>query len=390
MTTLDDLFPEGGRRCQDAPADRSQADRLGSLLGDRRPAQPDPSTASSRDALIALVRSTPTGQQPQAPRAATRTAPYGGRPRRSRDAVSVAAASLAALAVAAASLTWGVQAATADPASDALTILADDERTIEGVELGLATARSRLAAELEESLVGVDEIRAALEVTREATDPADIPPGSAEPGDGAGVIPIADAAALDAALSAVDAHRSALAATELPSLPTQYRRAQGGADDLESVGQALDAAQKRLSDLDRAAVELREVREGLQTSRAVLGDALDRFRATFPAAAERAVRDHPEAGQDEQDAVIAAAEAVAEADLGTGAGRSTLGAFRDAVIALAEDHVHARRLEEERERELQREQERRRSQPEPDSGPTTPSDDPPTEPSPSPSPSPEE
>ena len=391
MSTLEDLFPDGRRRGE-APAaggEELTSQRLEQLLGDRREELDRTHRASARPALVAMVDSAvadakPLGTVPPTSLADTR------RPRRRRDLINVAAAGLAVVALVATGIAGGVQAATASPVTDALRALKADEKTISSASAGLDAARERLAASIADADAAAAQLRPALEAVRAATDPADIPPGEKEAPRDAGTISIADGKALDDALVAVDSYRVDLAALTVPSAPTTYSLGKTDEGSLADVAAAIDAAQLHLSEIDRATADVRAQRAAMDARAAAFTVQMSAFTATFPETAQASVGDNPDAGQKLKDAVTAAAQAVAAADLLTEGGVASLAAYRDAVVALAADQVYADRVREERARreaEAEADQARTQSprpQPQPTPAPSEPgpSDPPPSDPTP--------
>lgn len=386
MSTLEDLFPGGARRSETPAAvdDQQASRRLEQLLGDRRGELDRTHRASARPALVAMVDSAvadakPLGTVPPAPLADTR------RPRRRRDLINVAAAGLAVVALVATGIAGGVQAATASPVTDALRALKADEKTIASASAGLDAARERLTASIADADAAAAQLRSALEAVRAATDPADIPPGETEAPRDAGTISIADGEALDDALAAVDAYRADVAAMSVPAAPASYSRGKIDESLLTDVAAAIDVAQLQLSEIDRATAEVRAQRTALDARTAMFTAQLTTFTATFPKTAGASIDDNPDADKKLKDAVTAAAQTVAAADLLSESGAAALVAYRDAVVALEAGQVYADRVREERaRREAEAEAEQSRPQgprPQPQPSPT-PSDPAPSDPSP--------
>ncbi|MBD8011312.1 hypothetical protein H9633_03230 [Microbacterium sp. Re1] len=382
MSTLDDLFPDGRRQSgADVSADEQQTvRRLDQLLGDRRADIDRTHRASARPALVAMVDGALSDARPLGTVPAT-SHPDSRRPRRRFDLLNLSVAALAVVALAAAGLIGGVQAATASPATDALRVLAADEKTIESATAGLESARGRLIESVAEADAAAAALRPALESTRSAPDPADIPPGETEAPADAGTIPIADPKALDTVLAALDAYRTDLSAFGVPHLPEPYARGAVDSDSLTEVGAAIDHAQLQLGEIDRVSAQIRVARTSLDDRNAAFAAQLVTFAKTFPDLASAAVDDNGNADEDLRDAVVTAADALTKTDLQTAAGVASLTAYRDAVVALVADQVYADRLREEREREeAERERERQRQwRPNPAPEPTpdaTPAPDP--------------
>jgi len=391
MSTLDDIFPDAKehRAAQVVLDDHHTMRRLDQLFGDRRADVDLTHRASARPALVAMVNQAAADAKPV--RSVPPVPPGRQRPVRRRiDLLNAGIAALAVLALATAGVVGGMQAATASPASEALGVLAADERTISSVEARLTEAQSQITDEVAAADAQSATLRTALEAVREAPDPADIPPGESEPPADAGTIPIADSTALDAALAAVDGYRKDLAAVTSPVLPDPYHRTSMDKGSLTSVAAAIDAAQLRLTELDAATAAVREVRSGLQSRADALAAQLKTFTATFVPTAKAAIEDNTDAGQDAKDALTAAAAAVAAADLMSPEGQSALSTYRTALVALVADQVHQDRVREEQEREEQRRREQQQNQPRdttpdpsPSPTPTEPTD--PTDPSTDPS-----
>ncbi|UNK70120.1 hypothetical protein [Microbacterium sp. H1-D42] len=393
MSTLEQLFPDGPRRT-DASADQVVDDhhtarRLDDLFGgDRRTDLDQTRRASARPALVAMVNDAvadarPLGTVPPVSKPDTR------RPRRRVDWLTVSAAALAVVAIAAAGTIGGVQMATASPADDALRVLAVDEKTIETATSGLVSSTTRLTESIAESDASAEALRRVLESVRDATDPADIPEGETEAPEDADTIAIADPAALDVALAAIKSYRTDLAAFEVPAMPAEYARASVDTGSLSGVASAIDEAQQQLNEIDRVSAEVRTVRAAVDTRAAAFAAQLATFAKTFPAVAQKAVDAHPDAEQELKDAVIAAGAAVAASDLQSDAAPATLAEYRDAVAALAAGQVQVER-DRERERAEQERIEREREQSaqpppaDPGEGESTPPPSEPTEPTPPP------
>lgn len=371
MSTLDDLFPDGRRQSgADVSADEQQTvRRLDQLLGDRRADIDRTHRASARPALVAMVDGALADARPLGTVPAT-SHPDSRRPRRRFDLLNVSVAALAVVALAAAGLIGGVQAATASPATDALRVLAADEKTIESATAGLESARGRLIESVAEADAAAAALRPALESVRSAPDPADIPPGETEAPADAGTILIADPKALDTVLAALDAYRTDLSAFESPAMPKEYTRGPVDTDSLGDVAAAIDDAQLQLAEIDRVSADVRDARTALDARVAAFAGELKKFTAGFPAVARKVIDENPDAAQDLKDAVSAAAEAVSAGNLLNEQGPQALKTYRDAVIALVSAQVYADRVREEAEREeaeraRQRERERQRPQPQP-------------------------
>lgn len=384
MSTLDDLFPDGGRRTpeQVTSDDHHSSRRLDELFGDRRADLDKTHRASDRPELVAMVN--------QAAAAAARThaavtpaLPDNRRRGHHIDFLNVGLAGLAVLALAAAGLVGGVQAANASPADDALRVLTADEKTIESATAGLESAGAKVADAIAEADASAAALPDTLEAVGEAPDPADIPPGESEAPADAGTIPIADAKALAAVLAAVTAYRSQLAAFALPTLPDAYDRKAFDEESLTEVASAIDAAHLHLTKLDDATAAVRTLREEVQARADAFDAQLTTFAATFVPTANTAIEGHPDARSKSRDALTAAAQAVAASDLKTLEGAAALQTFRTAMVDLVADQVYQDRVREEEQRRQEEEQRRREQQqnrpsnPNPDPSPSpTPTDTP--------------
>lgn len=386
MSTLDDLFPDGGRRTGEQAAfdDRHSARRLDELFGDRRADLDKTHRASDRPELVAMVnQAVATAARTDA--SVTPASPDNRRRRHHIDYLNVALASLAVLALATAGLVGGVQAANASPADDAMRVLTADEKTIESATAGLEAARTKVTDAIAEADASAAALPGVLEAVGEAPDPADIPPGESEAPADAGTIPIADAKALAAVLAAVTAHRSELAAVELPALPDPYTRKAFDEGSLTEVASAIDAAQLHLTKLDDATAAVRMLREAVQARADAFDAQLTTFAATFVPTAKAAIEDHPDARSKTRDALTAAAEAVSAADLKTPEGAAALQAYRTAMVDLVADQVYQDRVREEEQRRQEEEEQRRRERQQ--NRPSSPGQDQGSEPSPTPDPS---
>ncbi|WP_091035149.1 hypothetical protein [Microbacterium oxydans] len=333
MTHLNDLFPDGPR-AGDAGSvvldDHHTARRLREMIGEPRQSGAAATSDADARALADMVQ------------AAARTAvPVGAgsgessrskkRPRRSVDAVTLSAASLAVVALVVAGTVGGIQMATASPAASAVESLEADEAALLNAHQSLKTAQDRLIADIDAQTAEVAPLRSALTGTSTAPDPA----GGADDAP----IAVTDAAALATALAAVDAYASGLAAITVPELPTDYARADIDEDSLVEVGGAIDGVQERLVAMDDATAEARAVREKFDALRPTADVAVDAYAASFVPAAAAAIARYPDAEESLRAAVTDAAARVAAADLWTVEGRSALAAYRDAFVALAADQL---------------------------------------------------
>jgi hypothetical protein len=373
MSTLDDLFPDGGRRTPEQVTSDEQhsSRRLDELFGDRRADLDKTHRASDRPELVAMVnQAAATAARTHA--AVTPALPDNRRRGHHIDFLSVGLAGLAVLALAAAGLVGGVQAANASPADDAMRVLTADEKTIESATAGLESAGTKVADAIAEADASAAALPGALDAVREAPDPADIPPGESEPPADAGTIPIADAAALATMITAVESYRSDLAAFALPASPEPYQRKRVDEGSLTEVASAIDAAQLHLTKLDDATAAVRTLRSDVQARADAFDVQLKAFAATFVPTAKAAIDDHPDAGAKSRDALTRAAEAAAAADLTTPDGAAALQSYRTALVDLVADQVYQDRVREEaqrREEEEQRRRERQQNRPsDPDQG----------------------
>lgn len=340
MTHLDELFPDGPRAGDAGTAvldDHHTARRLREMIGEPRQSRAAATSDADARALADMVQ------------AAARTAvPVGAgsgepsrskkRARRSVDAVTLSAAALAVVSLVVAGTVGGIQMATASPAASAVESLEADEAALLNAHQSLKTAQDRLVADIDAQTAEAAQLRSALTGTSTAPDPAgeldDAP------------LAVTDAAALAAALAAVDAYVSGLAAITLPELPAQYARADIDEDSLVEVGGAIDGVQERLVAMDDATAEARAVREKFDALRPTADVAVDAYAASFVPAAAAAITRYPDGEESLRRAVTDAAARVAAADLWTVEGRSALAAYRDAYVALAADQL---RFEIERE-----------------------------------------
>lgn len=385
MTRLEELFPDGKRRSASSTVldDHHTVRRLEQMLGDPRADLDVTHRASGRGDLVRLVNDAVADAKPLASSAP----PVPGSRRRSRrriDVVGAAAASLAVVALAALGVVGGIQAATADPADDALSVLAADEKTIEGVERALASGADELMQQAEAADARAVALRAALDTTRSAPDPADIPPGESEAPEDADTIAVFDEKALTTLIAEIDGFRADVAALEPPAAPEQYTRERIDEDSLTEVASAIDAAQQRLTELDGVTASMREARSALDARVEALRDQLAVFTATVPGTAEKVVGEHPDAEQDVKDALTDAAASLASADLMTDDGLAALTGYRDATVAVVSDQVRADREREEREREERERREREQSRDNPPAPAPEPTPEPTTEPTPPP------
>lgn len=365
MTHLDELFPDGPRAGDARTAvldDHHTARRLREMIGEPRQSGASATSDADARALADMVE------------AAARTAvPVGAgsdessrpkkRPRRSIDAVTLAAASLAVVALAVAGTVGGIQMATASPAASAVESLESDEAALLNAHQSLKTAGDRLVADIDAQTAEAAQLRSALTGTSTTPDPAgeldDAP------------LAVTDAAALATALAAIDAYASGLAGITIPSLPADYVRDDIDEDSLVEVGGAIDGVQERLVAMDAATAEARSVRERLDALRPTADAAVDAYAASFVAAADAAIARYPDAEESLRTAVSDAAARVAAADLWAAEGRSALAAYRDAFVALAADQLRFEIEREQREQENQWQPQQQQQQGDGDQTPPT-------------------
>src|SRR5690606_1340262 len=106
----------------------------------------------------------------------------------------------------------------------------------------VASTRQRISEDVATALESSAALRAALEATRSAPDPARAADDNDQ--ENQELMPIADAAALDTTLAAVDSYRTGLQAVALPEIPAVYTRADFDEDSLSAVGAAINAVQE--------------------------------------------------------------------------------------------------------------------------------------------------
>lgn len=340
MTHLDQLFPDGPRAGDAATAvldDHHTARRLREMIGEPRQSGTSTGSAADARALADMVQAAARTAVPVSADSAESARPKK-RPRRSVDALTLSAASLAVAALVVAGTVGGIQMATASPAASAVESLEADEAALLNAHQSLKTAQDRLVTDIDVQTAEATQLRSALIETSTAPDPAgeldDAP------------IAVTDAAALAAAVAAVDAYSSGLAAFAVPELPTDYVREAIDEDSLVEVGGAIDEVQERLVAMDDATAQARAVREQLDALRPAADAAVDAYAASFVPAARAALDRYPDAEESLRTAVTDAAARVASTDLWAAEARTVLGAYRDAFLALAADQL---RFEIERE-----------------------------------------
>lgn len=278
----------------------------------------------------AVVNSSPTAMYVDAP---TNAKLKKSRGHRRIDWVNAIIAGVAVVVVAGTAVFTGVQVANADPAADAVEILASDEASLAGAEKSLATSTTRLERSIATGLSESALIRTALgELAATET---------------------ADPVALTGAVQAVDAYRAALDVAVVPAMPAPYVRGRIDEDSLASVADAIDTVQESSMALDDASLELRTARAAVDALNAAYTGQLATFAESLTAYATAENDTHPVADQESRDALTAEAEAVAATPLNGAAGGTVLNAFRAAVLALRADDLRVREIEE-RERERSR------------------------------------
>ncbi|MDP3949062.1 hypothetical protein [Microbacterium sp.] len=301
----------------------------------------------------AVVNSSPTAMYINAP-ASTKLK----KPRRYRriDWVSAVAASVAVVVVAATAVFTGVQVASADPAADAVEILASDEASLAGAEKSLATSTTNLDESITTALADAALIRTALGELA-ATDAQ---------------TETADPAALQVAIQAVDSYTAALDQAVVPTPPTPYERGSVDEDSLASVGEAINRVQEASTALEDASDGLRTARTAVDALGTTYSGQLTVFAQTLTAYAAAENEAYPVAGQEFRDAVTAAATAATAVPLTGAPGAAALTTFRDAVLALREEDRRVREVEERERERSQNNQQPVTPAPAPDPGETDP------------------
>lgn len=311
----------------------------------------------------AVVNSSPTAMYVNAPKTAKLK-----KPRRHRrvDWVNAIAASAAVVVVAATAVFTGVQVASADPSADAVEVLAADEESLTAAENSLATSTTRLEESIAAGLSDSALIRTALTELAATDDRQET----------------ADPAALAVAVQAVDGYRTALEQTVVPTAPAPYERGNVDEKSLASVADAINEVQDASTAVDEATDELRTARTAVDTLNTTYADQLTAFATTLTAYATAENEANPVAGQELRDAVTAAAAAVNATPLNGASGAAALSAFRDAVVALREDDLRRREIEQREREQSQNNQQPVDPSPEPD--PVTPDPTPTDSPTPDP------
>ncbi|WP_435743041.1 hypothetical protein [Microbacterium sp. PMB16] len=333
MTALSDLFPDGPRVADPGIApldDHHTVRRLREMIGAPRESGASARPLANTHELIRMVDA--AAHQPIPGAAETNgTAPSGRRARRRVDALALASGVLAVVAVAAAATVGAVQMATASPAASSLQSLEADEAAIQNAYQSLVSTRDRIIADVETQKTDAASIRAALVSTGTAPDPASSEDGAS--------IAVTDAAALQTALTAVDAYADGLAAIVVPDLPAEYLRPDLDEDSLVEVGSAIDAAQGQLVAADAALAATRGVRTQLDALRPTAETAVSAYAASFAGAAQRSIARYPDAAEELHVTLTDAAAIVGSANLWSPAGIAALEDYRDALVAVAADQV---------------------------------------------------
>lgn len=311
----------------------------------------------------AVVNSSPTAMYVNAPKTAKLK-----KPRRHRrvDWVNAIAASAAVVVVAATAVFTGVQVASADPSADAVEVLAADEESLTAAENSLATSTTRLEESIAAGLSDSALIRTALTELAATDDRQET----------------ADPAALAVAVQAVDGYRTALEQTVVPTAPAPYERGNVDEKSLASVADAINEVQDASTAVDEATDELRTARTAVDTLNTTYANQLTAFATTLTAYATAENEANPVAGQELRDAVTTAAAAVNATPLNGASGAAALTAFRDAVVALRDDDLRRREIEQREREQSQNNQQPVDPSPEPD--PVTPDVTPTDSPTPGP------
>lgn len=346
------MFPFSEENDLDQTRDRSvhaqraaESDaRLEALVGG--PKQPTTTRVGGSDAagIAALVDTAsaglPSSAVPVVNTSAVIVAEKKTRGHRRIDWINATTAAVAVVAAIGAAVFAGAQIANASPAGDAVQVLTTEEATLAGAESSLVTSTARLEEKIQSADADVAPLRAALSALVETPEqPA-----------------TADAAALDAAIVAVDNYRTALSEIVLPDLPRQYTRGTIDEESLESVGEAIDRVHLRSADVAAVTEELRTVRKSFDTLTDAYNAQLATFAATFTANAVAELEANTSAGDDFRNAVTAAAAKIVATPLDGTAGVSALNAYRGAVLALRAEDLRVRTAEAEEADRLYQEQ----------------------------------
>lgn len=285
------------------------------------------------------------------------------------DWVNTIVGAVAVVVVAATAVFTGVQVASADPASDAVEVLTADEASLAGAENSLAASTARLEESIATGLEDSALIRTALGELAATADHAET----------------ADQEALTAAVQAVDAYRTGLEQTVVPPVPARYERGNIDEDSLTSVADAINEVQEASTALDEASDALRTSRTSVDALNTTYTGQLAAFAGSLTLYATTQNDAYPVAGQKFRDAVTAAATAVTVTPLNGASATAALRTFRDAVLALREEDLRVRVLEEQEREQSQNNQRPVTPTPAPDPGETDPgATDPGTDPGTSP------
>ncbi|WP_206476947.1 hypothetical protein [Microbacterium sp. KRD172] len=272
------------------------------------------------------------------------------------DWVNTIVGAVAVVVVAATAVFTGVQVASADPASDAVEVLAADEASLAGAENSLAVSTARLEESIATGLEDSAIVRAALGELAATAERAET----------------ADPAALAAAVQAVDVYRTGLEQTVVPPAPAPYERGNIDEDSLTSVADAINKVQEASTAVDEASDALRTYRTSVDALNTAYTGQLAAFAGSLTAYATAQNDAYPVAGQEFRDAVTTAATTVAATPLNGASATSALKTFRDAVLALREEDLRVRVLEEQEREQSQNNQQPVTPTPEPDETQTDP------------------
>ncbi|WP_417510426.1 hypothetical protein [Microbacterium sp.] len=334
MTPVDDDVDLDAQPSQDSVG---SSPRLAQMLGGARSAAPSRDTRTDTVRLSAMVNSAVANSSPlggvfSTPSAAQKSG-RAKKPRGHRrlDWLNLSVGAVAAVAVAGTALFAGVQVANASPAADAVHVLTGDEAALASAETGVTASRERLQERIETAKAGVDPVLVSLNALR--------PLGEQ--------ISVVDVAALDTVVASAESYRSALGEIELVEPPAPYSRRGVDEESLSSVGSAIDRVRERVAVVDATAEKLRADRSSVDALTDTYQAQLASFAARFPAAAIAEVEANEVAGEEFRSAVTAAAATVAATPLDGATGAPALTAYRNAVIALRDEDVRVRILEEE-------------------------------------------
>lgn len=353
MTTFAQLFPQGPRSeaASSAFDDHHTVRRLTEMIGDPRDEFDMTRPRSSAERLSKVVEEALVDAAPtviQTPRSSAKK-----RRRRRFDPLTVIAASVAVVALAAAGTVVGVQTANASPADGAMQSLRADEAMIQNSEQSFTTSHDRLATTLTQGAADAAALRAAVDGARVTQDLR------AEDA----TVAVLDAELADQLVAELDRHIAALQGVALPDAVNPYRRGDLDEDSLAEIGGAIEAAQEQIELLDEATMQLREQRIAVDALEAAHRTKLEGLAASFTDAATQVLEVNEDAEPEFRDAVTAAAAGVVTSGLGGTAGVAALTAYRDAVIALIADELRADRELAEAAQRRQQQQQQSPSQP---------------------------